>query len=78
MSSAPQFYISCSESPIINCTGCMYINTKRWGEDADREICVRHPYPRMQFLLSKCQDYIIAPHIRELISLIENILLIKG
>jgi len=78
MSSAPQFYVDSFKSPISKCKGCMYITTIRWGQDADREICVKHPCPHTHFFISYCKDYTIAPHIRELISIIENILLIKG
>jgi hypothetical protein len=75
MSSAPQFYIDHHESPVIECTGCTNITKKRWGGDADREICSRHPHPRMKFLFSRCTDYKPSQYIRELFSLIENILL---
>lgn len=70
----PPFYIEFSEPPIIQCLGCVNINTKRFGGDADREVCLRHPYPNMQFLFCYCKDYRPSSHIRELISLIENIL----
>jgi len=75
MSSAPQFYIDHYKSPNIKCMGCTNITTKRWGQDANREICSRHPNPHMQFLFSSCPDYKLSPEVRELISQIENILL---
>lgn len=78
MSSASKFYINHSHKVVRECNGCASIRRKAYGEDANRLICSRHPYPNMQFLLCFCEDYRISPRIRELISLNENILVTKG
>ena len=78
MSSAPQFYIDHSQQVDLRCTGCLCVRRKMFGEDADRLICCRHPHPSMQFLFGPCKDYSMPPRIRELISIIENILVTKS
>lgn len=73
MSSSPKFYITRS-SPIINrCIGCTYIIKLQVG-GIDREICTRCPHPKIQFVFGNCEEYRPSPAFRELISLIENIL----
>lgn len=56
MSSASQFYIDCSKNVVAECKGCECIIKLRFGVGADREICTRHPVPKIQFFFETCRD----------------------
>jgi hypothetical protein len=73
----PQVTIDDFQKVELRCTGCVKTARKMFGKDADRVICRRHPFPHMQFLFGNCECYRPSPHIRELISIIENILVTK-
>lgn len=78
MSSAPQWYIERHETIHDKCVGCIHVVPLRFGRDSDRLICNRYPYPHNKFLFSldnRCEDYRLSSASRELISLIENILM---
>lgn len=75
----PPFYISQHKEIVERCNGCKNIvnQFKFYGVD---KICCRHPHPHIQFSFEICKDYrlnIYDSTIRELILIIENILIKK-
>ena len=78
MAGAAKFYITDFEEVVPQCNGCTHITRAIIGS-ADR-ICCRHCYPRIQFSFEGCKDYHLSyksKNLRELISIIENILIKK-
>ncbi len=78
MSSVPKFYIERSKTISYHCKGCTHVTELIFGGDIGRKICARYPCPDEQFIFARCRDFYPSASIRELISLIENIILKKN